>query len=511
MKSIVIFYDDKDSKYGDEKIFKGKSAVELSKAWAEKLGKEVFYLSSSSVTQLLEQMKKLCSDNSADFAIYAYKDLPFLNVKLTEDLINSHVEFKSEYTFADGYPYGFTPELIDAGTLGILAEISKTTQKQIGDTCVSRDSIYNLLKTDINSFEVEAELAPNDWRLYRFAFHCGKKENFMQCKALIDAAGDKIESETADGLSKIASETSGCLKTVPGFYNLQIADKVNSDYVYLPYTKAYEQKFGVSPVKAVQQMAYADFEKLIENIAAYSEQAVVGLSAWGDPLNHPDILKMINKILSYKGLSVFIETDGLLITEEFTKELSTIVNNADERNNGWQKIMIAIAMDSFTAETYNKLHVGTKPEDFAAAVGVITKLQEVLPGSVYPQFTRINDNEAELEGFYRYWNEKTNQSGGNLIIQKYDDFAGLLPPCKPADLSPLDRNPCWHTRRDMTILSNGDVVSCRECILSNIVGNVFKESLDAAWHKNDDVLNQHIAGKYNQMCGKCDEFYTYNF
>ncbi|MCF0241398.1 MAG: SPASM domain-containing protein, partial [Treponema sp.] len=114
-------------------------------------------------------------------------------------------------------------------------------------------------------------------------------------------------------------------------------------------------------------------------------------------------------------------------------------------------------------------------------------------------------------GLFAYWNEKTNPSGGNLIIQKYDDFAGLLPPCKPADLSPLERNPCWHTRRDMNILSNGDVISCRECVLSNVVGNVFKESLEEVWHKNDDILVQHIGRKYNELCGKCDESYTYNF
>ena len=31
MKSIVIFYDDQNSKYKDEKIFNGKSSVELTK------------------------------------------------------------------------------------------------------------------------------------------------------------------------------------------------------------------------------------------------------------------------------------------------------------------------------------------------------------------------------------------------------------------------------------------------------------------------------------------------
>ena len=114
----------------------------------------------------------------------------------------------------------------------------------------------------------------------------------------------------------------------------------------------------------------------------------------------------------------------------------------------------------------------------------------------------MNENEEELEGFFRYWKEKTNASGGEFIIQKYDDFAKLLPSEKPADLSPIERNVCWHLRRDMNILTNGDVVLCREYVLDNVIGNVFKDDLETIWKQMDKALISQLEGKTDKKCGK---------
>ena len=90
-------------------------------------------------------------------------------------------------------------------------------------------------------------------------------------------------------------------------------------------------------------------------------------------------------------------------------------------------------------------------------------------------------------------------------------FAGFLPPCKPADLSPLERNVCWHLRRDFTILLNGDVPSCKTCLFDQINGNVFESSLEEIWQKNNSLIEDQIKNNYNKRCGKCDEYYTFNF
>jgi len=517
MKCIVILFDDENF-YENQKLTADKTACDLTKAWAdslvaEKKAETVKVIKKSAcktVTDLLVTLKTEADKADADAIIYSYADVPFINKKITDEILESHFEYKNEYTFADGYPYGFAPEVLDKGLCGILAEISKTTQAAFGAKKVERDSIWELLKTDINSFEVESVLADEDFRLLRYSFDCASKLNFLCCKNLAKQVGEKTDFSNLDAneVSSKASENPEVLKTVPSFYNIQLCDSINVESIYSPYATAYTSKFGKSPLSTESKMSFENCSKLIEQIAQFSEKAVISFSLFGEALNYPDLLKLIEKVLSYDGLSVFIETDGLKVTEEFCSKLKSIVENTSERTNGYNKVMVAVTVDAFTAETYKTVH---KEDCFAKAVAAISLLSSAIPGKVYPQFTRMNCNEAELESFYRYWSEKANASGGELIIQKYDDFCGALPACKPADLSPVDRNVCWHLRRDLAILSNGDVIPCREYVFEKVVGNVFTDGLEKVWSKLNDELKNQINKNYCNKCGKCDEYYTFQF
>ena len=77
-----------------------------------------------------------------------------------------------------------------------------------------------------------------------------------------------------------------------------------------------------------------------------SENAVISLSLWGEAFNHPDLLKFVEKVLSYKGLSLFLETDGLLVTQSFCQSLKSIVETSKNENQLWPKMMIAVSLDA---------------------------------------------------------------------------------------------------------------------------------------------------------------------
>lgn len=508
MKSIVILYDEKNS-YEQIPLYGGKNAVELTKEAFSKVkafdgNNPVIIDGPKSLLQVLELACNAAAENDAENIVFSYADCPLINENLTERLLSAHIEYKAEYTFADGYAYGFSPEVINKGTLNILKELASTVQNELGNKKMDREALFNLIKTDINAFEIETVLADTDWRLYRFAFHCGKNENFIACKELLN----NKNTDDVEELSALAASLPEIIKTVPGFYNIQINDGINCDSVYTPYVKAYEEKNKLSPATAASRMSFENFSLLVDKIAGFSKEAVVGLSLWGEPINHPEFIKFVEKVLSYKGLSVYVETDGYNVTPELASALGNLNDIAEERTNGWQKIMIAVTMDAFSAKKYEDLH-GTNGLDKARAAVEI--LEQSLPGAVYPMFTRINQNEDELEQFFRFWNDKNSPSKGECIIQKYDNFAQLLPDWKPADLSPLGRNVCWHLRRDMTIYSNGDVPLCRTCLYKSTVGNVFEQSLEEIWNKSEEMIKDHMNQNYNEMCGKCDEWYTFNF
>ena len=517
MKSVVILYES-NSKYALEQSFDEFSGKQLCSLKLKGLFDEENIIkvnNCNTVSCLISSLKNICNKRNADYVVFSYDDLPFIDCGLTEKLIKSHENYNAEYTYSDGYSYGFAPEIISRNALEVLSYLAENTHREEGQKAVARDSIYNLIKTEINSFDVEAVLAEEDWRLLRLAFHCVRKENYLACKALYKEIKDKKDL-TVDKISEIASVTPSLLKTVPGFYNIQVSDFTSYDAIYTPYNRSYEEKYKVNPMEinpedTMHTMSLQRFSELIDKIALFSGDAVISLSLWGEAFSHRDILKMIEKVLSYQGLSVYIETDGYNITDEICKALGDIVNKAEARTNGWNKLMIAVSLDSVSQSKYNLIHRGCREDGMEKAISAICKLSEVIPDSVYPQFIRMDENEDELEKFFRYWNDKSSHSNGNLIVQNYDDFCGMLFQRKPADLSPLVRNPCWHIRRDLTILTNGDVPLCRSYVLSNIVGNVFNQSLEDIWGKLNDTLVEHINKTYNEKCGKCDEYYTFNF
>lgn len=538
MKTLVILFADFKSIHIFDKAFDGKSAFERSLIWANDIIKtkeagenseiEVFAFDKNfqkckeeianlkikadilskenwTVSELFESFSELSKQKKADTILFAFADCPFLNVELTNEILSTHSECKAEYTFQDGYPDGLAPEVLDSGTANILFELSKKNALSIGNKNVSRTSIFDLIKTDINSFEIETVISDEDFSLLRINFNCATKQDFLSCKAIYEREKEQINEKSALQISKEASINPKVLKTVPAYYQIQITDKVSTKVIYHPDE--------MESLNGKTFMSLKDFKKLVKKISDFSETAVVSLSAWGEAILHPDFIEFVKTLLLEKGLSVLIEGDFCALTEEMCKAIKNISDSVCEREDGGKnipKIMYLVTLDAFTEETYKKIHLGNA-ESFEKSKAAVSLLQKYFPENVYAQLTRMNENESELEQFFRFWNEKSSPTNGNFTIQKYDNCFGSLPNRKPADLAPLERNVCWHLRRDMTILVNGDVPYARGKLKSDILGNAFSESLEEIWKKTDSEVQKQINHDYSGKCRDCDEYYIFNF
>lgn len=511
MKNLVFLYAGECSNRVFDKVFDGKSSFELTVKWATDvteccavcilcndsaeetvkknlalipgIGASVITGSKWNTKTLIQTMACECKKYGAENAVFTFADRPFMDSYLTNEVIECHKKYVAEYTFADGYPYGFSPEVISSGTLNILFGMAK-------DDPVENECIFNTMKQDINSFEIEAVIAPKDYRMLRFDFSCSIKRNFIACKNLFETAKSNNIKFNAKDFSDFAETQSSVHRTLPSFYNVQISSKYNAFPFYAePLEKCCENK---------PDMSLEKFSFLIKQISEFSEDAVVSLSAAGEPLVLSNVAEYVQKILEYPKLRVLIETDGTLVTEQLASSI--------EKNGGKDRVIWIVGIDAATPLMYEKIWKNGSFEKAVDAVSVLAKYFS----QVYPQFTRMNENEEELETFYRYYHAKESPSGGKLIIQKYDSFCKTLPERKPADLAPLTRNPCWHLKRDMTILSDGNVPLCREYIGTSI-GNVFDQDLESIWKLSDEKLQEHLNSNYCGRCGDCDEYYTFNF
>ena len=546
MKPLVCLYAGQSAPYAADSVFDGASALDRAFSWAAEFcgGLPVFVATSPALKKAVEHaadraglallqaeargwtcsamlgaLSEAASNAKADTVLFAHASCPFIDAELTRSLLDSHERYLAEYTFADGYPHGFSPEVISSGAVGILASLAKDRFKEEGNLPVGHESIYNIMKGDINSFEVETVIAPADWRQLRLDFSCDTKAGFLSCKALFGSATKAGVPFTAQALSELASHTASVQQTVPAFYQVQIARAVHHVALYSPYPSEYQKRHGVLPLCTEKlpgsDMSPSDFASLVSQIAELSEYAVVAVGGWTEPLAVPDFAAYASSVLEHPGLSLLVETDGICLTEELALKLSGLSSAAKPRENGRPAIMWIVSLDAATQARYDAIYSCAQntggTTDFQKAVAAVSLLSPLFPGAVYPQFVRMHENEDELEAFYRYWHEKDSPSGGNLIIQKYDSYCGLLPCRKPADLSPLVRNPCWHIKRDMTILCDGSVPLCREQVLEADCGSVFRDGLSAVWERFRSPLEAHLQKNYNQRCGNCDEYYTFNF
>ena len=469
---------------------------------------------------LIEAVASNVSSADADTAVYAAGDRPFLDMKLTEQLLENHVSYLAEYTFADGYPLGLTPEIVDKGTLAILSSLAKDKARAAGDAPVSANSLFSIIQSDINAFEIETVIAPRDYRMLRLDFSCSNKARTLACEALYREAKAASVPFEAEPLSELASSSAAVQATVPAFYTLQIAQNVASVPVYNPYIDAFKKKNGVRPVVAENSspadMDFGKFETLIDDIARFSETAVVSLSGFTEPLTVPHFLDYVACVLKKRGLSVLIETDGLLVTPELAQRVAQIASNSPARTGEWPAVMWIVSVDAVSEAMYRSVRPesvsctdGLSP--FKTACSAVATLAACFPGCVYPQFMRMDTNESELESFYRFYNDSNSPSAGKLIIQKYDSYCGVLPDKKSADLSPLERMPCWHIKRDIFVFPDGSVPLCREHILDGSVGNIFNDGLEKIWAGFASVVKSHLDGQYYEKCRNCDEYYTFNF
>ena len=428
----------------------------------------------------------------ADHIFIAWADAPFLDTAGAAQLYAQHCKYKAEYSFADGYPEGLLPQLIAAGLISILAALPYTAEIPL-----TRSFLFDTIKKDINSYDLETLIAPEDVRYLRLAFYTDTKASWLMCR--------HFTGITAENYALCIAERQDYLRLLPAYYGIEIT-------AYHPLRSIYRPDLFSPAFSPSCCMDSERILKLIEDIAGFSETAVISLSLYGEPLLHPHFADIMMKVLSYPNLSVLIETSGTVpIETEHFENIVRIVNTAVPRKNGRLPVYWIVDIDAIGSKTYGVVH--QLPDDEAErhlkqAATFADQLAEFFPKAVWVQMTRMNENEVELEPFYRLWEKREAQP----LIQKYDYICGMLPDRRPADISPLERHPCWHLKRDLSIRNDGTVPLCKEdCSCSVILGNAFAVPLEAIWEKGRQYYQDHIKSCYEGVCKHCDEYYTYNF
>jgi len=460
---------------------------------AKELGFELQSLKSVSITALLRLLQSLAE--GYDNLFYFFADCPLLDIALSTRMLDSHGKYYADYTFADGYPYGLSPEILKPAVLAPLLAVAAKSERagvEAGASAAREESIrahdrnalFELIKKDINAFDIETELSPVDLRMLRAELCADRKRNLMLVERVVEAG-----AEDAQAVCGLLERRPEILRTLPAFFTIQIVAGCPQLCSYCPYPR-----FGIEETGKKGQMDLTVFTGLLDQIQAFCGDATLSVSLWGEPAYHDAFAELAVAALE-KRFRLIVETSGIGWQEGVFSRI------AGKNLPGLDWI---VSLDSRDPEEYRSL----RGEGFEEAHRTVETLQALFPGRVYPQAVRMNENEEGLEDFYRYWKNK----GGKVIVQKYDPFCGFLPDRRVTDLSPLKRFPCWHLKRDVTVLIDGTVCLCREDLKAeHALGNIGKQSLEEIWVAGDRYYRDHLQERYPELCKKCDEYYSFNF
>jgi spiro-SPASM protein len=450
-------------------------------------GFEIRRVKGEGVAELLRTLRSEIAEGEYDNLFYFFADCPLLDPVLSERMLDNHRKYYADYTFADGYPYGLSPEILKPAVLAPLLGLAEKSQPAAGEESIrgrDRDALFQLIKKDINAFDVETELSPVDLRMLRAELCADCRRNLLLLQRVV-AAG----AEDARAVCTVLEKKPEVLRTLPSYFSIQIVEGCPQLCSYCPYPR-----FGISQTGKQGQMELEDLNRILEKIRLFSPETTISVSLWGEPAYHGEFADLTQAVLE-RGFRLVVETSGIGWQEGVFHRI------AESRH---AKLDWVVSLDSRNPGEYAKL----RGEGFEEAHRTVDTLQSLFPGRVWPQAVRMNENEEGLEDFYRYWKNKT----GRVIVQKYDHFCGFLPDNRVTDLSPLKRLPCWHLKRDVSVLLDGRVCLCREDLkCGHGLGNIMEQSLEEIWKAGEPFYRDHLQERYPDLCKSCDEYYSFNF
>lgn len=441
--------------------------------------------------RLLDRLVSL--SEGADFLYFAWADCPLLDPALAAAIRDRHLRYAAEYSFADGWPYGFAPEILAPSTAAALAFLAGDD-----DGRIERDLLFSVIQKDINSFDIETEISPVDLRLYRLTLAADSKRNLRLTRSLAEAG-----MRAAADAERVLVERADLLRTLPAYFSVQVAGGCPQECSPCPYPR-FGRKGGASVLERRDELDPGVFNRLLDRIVEFSGDAVINISLWGEPSLHSRVGDLVTAVLQRPELSLIVETSGIGWRPGVLESIAAENQGAAPRANGMEPVTWIVSLDAEDPTRYAAL----RGEGYAEARAFAERAFALFPRGVYVQALRVKDGEEDLERFYRAWKAK----GYAVIIQKHDDFCGYMPVLKATDLSPINRFPCRHLMRDLSVLIDGTVCVCKEDALrSDVWGNAFDEDLSAIWERGTARYIDHCRGTYPDICERCDEYYTYNF
>lgn len=426
---------------------------------------------------------------------------PLVSPALGTYLQRLHRRTVCDYTFADGYPRGYAPEVLRREIVTVLAELARGR-----DVAWTPTVLFDAISIDINAFDIETEAAPEDWALLRAPLTVDSRPDYLRCRRLLDEGapidvhdpGDPLEARFDPNdatLERVAREPS-LRRTGPRFLYVEVTDR----YPQRPFWSAWGEGAPLTPGRGERDIDVAAWKRIVERVTGEWPEIVIGMGYRGDPGLHPQLATLLETTGELAPGGWYLETSGLGWSTDARDALARCATRPAWSDSG----ALIVELDASHGDLYRRV----RGEGYEEAIAFVEWAASILPGRVFAQATRMDETEEDLQRFFERW---TAVEGVQPLIQKYNGYAGRLVDRRVASLEPLERTACRHLERDLVVWYDGSVVRCHQDLDGEVRrGNVLTDAIDGIWAAGLIEYGEHDAGTFSSLCAACDEYYTVN-
>ncbi|MDX1959182.1 MAG: spiro-SPASM protein [Leptospiraceae bacterium] len=421
---------------------------------------------------------KLKEEIDQEYLIFCEGVFPILDVNLSKSLEERHNTYLSQYSYSENLPLGIVPKFVSR-------EFIESLNPELST------SIHEYLLKNINQYETEIFFQEPDLRYYRLDFSLNSKRSLLLTERILEVNQSISYSEI---LPTILKEPK-VFRNYPSYIELEIFKGCEFACFFCP-------RENLENKKEKLEIDHDLVEKISKEIQNFPIPVTICLGGLGEPLLHPKIDSIIKTILENTNVIELIIETALY---EFPESLFEFLNKIEEKFRN--KLTFIVHIPTIDENRYSKLSNGIiGAKDIIARM---ERLSEIISKkNIYAQTIKIQDYEDSVEFYYTEMEKK----GFSVILQKYNTYAGKLPQRRSVNLTPIQREFCFHLAREVYVNVNGSVSICRNSVEKEI-GSLVKESLFSIWENSLESFHASLLGNHDKTkapCMDCDEWYSFN-
>lgn len=479
----VLFFGNPARKYSRELLEKSYASV------SKRFSQSVFYSNinypgcspvEGDFFPVLRNISENCCKDDRDTIAVFQGISPLFDSVLADEALFEHSRYLSHFTYSEDIPPGFIPDFVSK-------EFIDELQKKDNSALISLEAFRKYAFKNIDEFDINIFYRTPDLRQYRLDFTCETDRS----EALVHKIIQGGENTSFASLQNRIKENPEFMHLALSCLEISLTERSDLQPVFYPHKKN----------NHISELSSIHLESILTSVERhpFAEDLTVCLGGFGESLFYPGITDLLSRLLeSSRVKTIYLETYGVNISEEVKKDLFSLINQS--------KLNIIFKITTLNEKIYADLYGKNRLKEALAFLSECR--QSGL--SVYSEMIKMKEVESGISDYFTYFEGKNIP----VILAKYNSYIGSLEERRVSDLTPLERDFCWHLARDIYITADGRIPICRQDPFAESEKSFSLDdiSFSEAYRKhtvfhNHSVLHMHE--KIPMDCLKCDEWYTF--